>query len=50
MGTIVSTIVQTVEHYFMQFNVKPLSESRKSPIQVSTTFCYIVLILFYHYN
>jgi len=36
MGTIVTTMVQTVEHYFMQFNTKTLGENRKSPIQVIT--------------
>lgn len=35
MGTIVTTMIQTVEHYFMQFNTKTRSESRKSPIQVN---------------
>lgn len=34
MGTIVATMVQTVEHYFMQFNSKNRSELKKSPIQV----------------
>lgn len=35
MGTVVTTMVQTVEHYFMQFNTKTRGESRKSPIQVT---------------
>lgn len=34
MGTIVTSMIQTVEHYFMQFNSKTRGESRKSPIQV----------------
>lgn len=34
MCTIVATMVQTVEHYFMQFNSKNRNEMRKSPIQV----------------
>jgi len=39
MGTIVITMVQTVEHYFMQLNTKTQSENRKSPIQVITCPC-----------
>jgi len=35
MGTIVTIMVQTVEHYFMQFNTKARAENRKSPIQVT---------------
>jgi len=43
MGTIVTIMVQTVEHYFMQFNTtKARTENRKSPIQVITYFI--------HYN
>ncbi|XP_050438830.1 nuclear pore complex protein Nup205 [Adelges cooleyi] len=34
MGTVVSTMVQTVEHYFMQFNTKTRGESQTSPIQL----------------
>ncbi|XP_026804036.1 nuclear pore complex protein Nup205 [Rhopalosiphum maidis] len=34
MGTIVTIMVQTVEHYFMQFNTKTIAENRKSPIQL----------------
>lgn len=45
MGTIVSTMVQTVEYYFMQFNTKTRNESRKSPIQVTTYSFYTRVIL-----
>lgn len=38
MGTVVTTMVQTVEHYFMQFNTKTRGENRKSPIQVTKKF------------
>lgn len=31
MGTIVTTMIQTVEHYFMQFNTKTRGENKKSP-------------------
>ncbi|XP_050530233.1 nuclear pore complex protein Nup205 isoform X2 [Daktulosphaira vitifoliae] len=34
MGSVVSTMVQTVEHYFMQFNSKTKGESQSSPIQL----------------
>ena len=42
MGTIVTIMIQTVEHYFMQFNTKAKAENRKSPIQVTIH----ILILF----
>lgn len=35
MSTIVTTMVQTVEHFFMQFNTKTQGDSKKSPIQVN---------------
>lgn len=35
MGTIVTTMIQTVEHYFMQFNTKTRGESKKTPIHVT---------------
>ncbi|VVC40662.1 Armadillo-like helical,Nucleoporin Nup186/Nup192/Nup205 [Cinara cedri] len=34
MGTIVTTMIQTVEHYFMQFNNKTRGENKKSPIHL----------------
>lgn len=39
MGTIVTTMVQTVEHFFMQFNTKTPGDSKKLPIQVNKYIC-----------
>lgn len=44
MGTIVTTMVQTVEHYFMQFNTKTSAENRKSPIQVAIQYILYIFI------
>jgi len=46
MGTIVTIMVQTVEHYFMQFNTKARTENRKSPIQVTIHNILYILIIF----
>jgi len=44
MGTIVTIMVQTVEHYFMQFNTKTRAENRKSPIQVAIQYILYIFI------
>lgn len=46
MGTIVTSMTQIVEHYFMQFNAKTRVESRKSPIQVNKLDYILTFILF----
>lgn len=46
MGLIVTSMAQTVEHYFMQFNTKPRVESRKSPIQVNKLDYILPFILY----
>lgn len=46
MGTIVTSMTQTVEHYFMQFNTKTRVEIRKSPIQVNKLDYILTFILF----
>jgi len=45
MGTIVTIMVQTVEHYFMQFNTTARTENRKSPVQVVINIMYFNIII-----
>lgn len=44
MGTIVTTLIQTVEHYFMQFSTKTRGESKKSTINVTINYTQVFYI------